>query len=57
MKKWENGKDLVFSQCVFGWKGRKIVGCKSFLFGFEEKQEGRKYSLYKFTIMTLVYNM
>ena len=37
MKKWENEKDLVFSQCVFSWKGRKIVGCKSFLFGFGKK--------------------
>ena len=55
MEKWEDRKDLVFP-CMFGWRGVKVEGWKTFLFGWREKREDGKCSLYKLTIMSLLYN-
>ena len=50
-------KRFGFPSCVFGWKGRKVGGWKTFLFGQREKWEDEKCSLYKLTIMSLLYNI
>ena len=62
VEKWENGK-LVggwkrfgFPSCVFGWRGGKVGGWKTFLFDWREKWKDGKCSLYKLTIMSLLYN-
>ena len=55
MEKWEDRKDLVFPR-VFGWKGVKVGGQKTFLFGWREKWEDGKCSLFKLIIMSLLYN-
>ena len=63
VKKWENGKlvrgQKIFSflSCVFGWRSGKVGGWKTFLFDWREKWEDRKCSLYKLTIMSLLYNI
>ena len=41
---------------MFGLKGGKEAGWKMFLFGWREKGEDGKCSLYKLTIMSLLYN-
>ena len=56
MEKWEDRKDLVFSHvCLVGgvekWEGEKLF----YLVG-EKKGEDEKCSLYKLTIMSLLYN-
>ena len=53
-EKSEDGKDLVFSWCVFSWKDGKVKEWKYFLFGCREKWKDRKCNLYKFTIMSLL---
>ena len=41
---------------MFGWRGGKEGGWKMFLFGWREKGEDGKCSLYKLIIMSLLYN-
>ena len=41
---------------MFGLRVGKVGGWKAFLFGWREKWEDGKYSLYKLTIMFLLYN-
>ena len=41
---------------MFGWRGGKVGGWKTFLFSWREKWEDRKYNLYKLTIIFLLYN-
>ena len=58
---WEDGKvkeqkRFGFSSCVFGQRGGKIGGWKTFLFGWREKWEDEKCSLHKLTIISLLYN-
>ena len=55
MEKWEDRKYLVFPR-VFGWRGGKVRGWKTFLFGWREKEKDRKYNLYKLTIIPLLHN-
>ena len=43
--------------CVFGWRGGKVGGWKTFLFSWREKGNDGKCSLYKLTIMSLLYNI
>ena len=59
---WEDGKMgeqkiFGFLSCVFGWRGGKVEGWKTFLFDQREKGEDGKYNLYKLTIMSLLYNI
>ena len=54
MKKLEDRKYIVFR--MFGWRDGKVGGWKTFLFGWKEKWEDRKCSLYKLTIITLLHN-
>ena len=49
-------KIFSFPSCVFGWRGGKEGGWKMFLFGWREKGEDEKCSLYKLIIMSLLYN-
>ena len=49
-------KRFGFPSCVFGWRGEKVGGWKTFLLGWREKGEDEKCSLYKLTIMSLLYN-
>ena len=58
---WEYGKvggqkKFDFPSCVFGWRGGKVRKWKTFLFGWREKGKDGKCSLYKLTIMSLLYN-
>ena len=46
-----------FLSCVFGWRSGKMGGWKTFLFDWREEWEDRKCSLYKLTIMSLLYNI
>ena len=60
-KLWEDGKVgewkiFRFPSCVFGWRGGKVGGRKTLLFGWKEKWEDRKGSLYKLTIIPLLHN-
>ena len=41
---------------MFGWRDVKVEGWKTILFGWREKGENKKCSLYKLTIMSLLYN-
>ena len=41
---------------MFGLRVGKVGGWKAFLFGWREKWENGKCSLYKLTIMFLLYN-
>ena len=50
MEEW---KIFGFPSCVFGWRGGKVGGWKTFLFGWREKREDEKCSLYKLTIISL----
>ena len=50
-------KRFGFSSCVFGQRGGKVEGQKTFLFGWREKGEDGKCNLYKLTIMSLLYNI
>ena len=59
---WEDGKMgeqkiFGFLSCVFGWRGGKVEGWRTFLFDQREKGEDGKYNLYKLTIMSLLYNI
>ena len=49
-------KRFGFPLCVFGWRGGKVRGWKTILFGLREKWEDGRCSLYKLTIMSLLYN-
>ena len=49
-------KRFGFFSRVFGWRGGKVRGWKTFLFGWREKREDGKCSLYKLTIIFLLYN-
>ena len=53
----EGQKRVGFSFCVFGWRGGKVEGWKTFLFDWREKWEDGKCSLYKLTIIPLLHNM
>ena len=44
-------KIFSFPSCVFGWRDGKVGGWKTLLFGWKEKWEDRKCSLYKLTII------
>ena len=64
MEEWksENGKvggykRFGFLSSVFSWRGGKVGGWKTFLFGWREKEEDGKCSLYKLIIMSLLYNI
>ena len=51
---WEDGKVYKifgFSSCVFSWRGRKVGGWKTLLFGLREKGNDGKCNLYKLTII------
>ena len=41
---------------MFSWRGGKVRKWKTFLFGLREKGDDGKCSLYKLTIMFLLYN-
>ena len=61
-KLWEDGnvgrwKIFSFSSCVFGWRGGKVGGWKTLLFGWREKWKDEKCNLYKLTIIPLLHNM
>ena len=45
------------SSCVFGWRGGKVEGWKTLLFGWREKGKDGKCNLYKLTIIPLLHNM
>ena len=49
---WKSGRieRFGFPSCAFGWRGGKVGGWKTFLFGLREKGEDGKCSLYKLTI-------
>ena len=49
-------KDLVFFHVCLVGGVEKWDGGKYFFFGLREKGEDGKYSLYKLTIMSLLYN-
>ena len=53
MRGWKRFDFLLY---VFGWRGGKLELWKIFLFGWREKWEDEKCSLYKLTIMSLLYN-
>ena len=59
MEGWKNEmiKKIWFPLGVFGWRGGKSGNVENFLFGLREKIEDRKCSLYKLTIMSLLYNI
>ena len=50
-------KIFGFPLGVFGWRGGKSGNVENFLFGLREKIDDRKCSLYKLTIMSLLYNI
>ena len=54
IEKGEDRNILVFSYSV---NDGKVEGYKTHLFGWEEKWEVRKCSLYKFTHMPLLHNI
>ena len=54
MKNWEDRKNFDFPSYVFGWRSGKMGGWKTLLFGWREKWEDRKCSLYELTIMSLL---
>ena len=61
VEKWEYGKvggykRFDFFSYVFGWSGGKVGKWKTLLFSWREKEKDGKYSLYKLTIMSLLYN-
>ena len=41
----------------FGWRGGKVDGWKTHLFGWREKGKDEKCNLYKLTIIHLLHNM
>ena len=49
-------KIFIFPSCVFGWRGGKVGGWKTLLFGWREKKNDGKYNLYKLTIIPLLHN-
>ena len=53
MKNGENGKRLIFPR-VFGWVNEKVEEFFFFWFGWGEKWENGKNSLYKFTHISLL---
>ena len=53
MRGWKRFDFLLY---VFGWRGGKLEWWKKILFGWREKWEDEKCSLYKLTIMSLLYN-
>ena len=62
MEKWENEKYLVFPLvCLVGgvekWRGGKVEGWKTLLFGWRKKGNDGKCNLYKLTIILLLHNM
>ena len=50
-------KIFSFPSCVFGWRGGKVGGWKTLLFGWREKGKDKKCNLYKLTIILLLHNM
>ena len=55
--KVEGWKIFSFPSCVFGWRGGKVGGWKTLLFGWREKEKDEKCNLYKLTIIPLLHNM
>ena len=60
-KLWDDGKVerckiFSFSSCMFGWRGGKVGGWKTLLFGWREKGKDGKCNLYKLTIILLLHN-
>ena len=60
-KLWNDGKVerwkiFSFPSYVFGWKGGKVWGWKTLLFGWREKRKDEKCNLYKLTIIPLLHN-
>ena len=53
MGRW---KIFNFPSCVFGWRGGKVGGWKTLLFGWREKEKDEEYNLYKLTIIPLLHN-
>ena len=49
-------KIFSFFSYVFGWRGGKVGGWKTLLFGWREKKNDGKYNLYKLTIIPLLHN-
>ena len=50
-------KIFSFPSCVFSWRGGKVGGWKTLLFGWREKGKDGKYNLYKLTIIPLLHNI
>ena len=50
-------KIFSFFSCVFSWRGRKVGGWKTLLFGWKEKEKDEKYNLYKLTIIPVLHNI
>ena len=62
MEKWEDRKYLVFPLvCLVGgvekWKGGKVEGWKTLLFGCRKKGNDGKCNLYKLIIIPLLHNI
>ena len=60
-KLWEDRKVggwkiFSFPSCMFGWRGGKVRGWKTLLFGWREKWKDGKFNLYKLTIIPLLHN-
>lgn len=56
IEKWEGRRDFNFLSWTYGiWFGSaKVEGWKTVLFGWEEKWDDKKCSLYKFTLLLLL---
>ena len=49
-------KIFIFPFYVFGWRGEKVGGWKTLLFGWREKEKDGKCNLCKLTIIPLLHN-
>ena len=55
-EKVERWKIFSFLSYVFGWRGGKVEGWKTLLFGWREKWKDGKCNLCKLTIIPLLHN-
>ena len=49
-------KIFSFPSCAFGWRGEKVRGWKTLLFGWRERRKDEKCNIYKLTIILLLHN-